>query len=94
MIEVFTGSHQHPCGKRQSHGSAPNRHSNPRNRGEAGDCGDSGIVEGLVVNVCDDGESSGEGLLAGRLDLLLWQQVAELTWRKILPSKSQYAMLG
>lgn len=77
MTEVFTVLHQDPCGERHSHDGAPNRHSNPRNHVEACHCGDSSVregtvVEGLVVNMCDDGESAGVGLLAGRLDLVLW----------------------
>lgn len=38
----------------------------------------SAVVEGLVVDICDDEAGSLEGLLTGRLDLLLGEEVAEL----------------
>jgi len=72
---VATVSHKDPCAEKHSDDGAPNDHWQPRNSSVR----EAAAAEGLVVNMCDDGESSCVGLLAGRLDLLFWQQVAELT---------------
>lgn len=45
---------------------------------EAGCRGNRGTAEGLVVGVGDDVQSSAVGLLAGRLDLVLWKLEGEL----------------
>lgn len=65
VLYIFTVLHQNHCDQRCSHD------------GEHQRCGDSSVrvgtaVEGLVVNIYDDGERSCKGLLTGRLDLLLW----------------------
>lgn len=88
LTEDFTVLHRDCSSEQHCQKSAPNRHSNPRSWCEAHHRGDSSVREGtvgerLVMDVCDDGQSSRVRLLTGRLYLLLWQQVAELTWKII-----------
>ena len=59
-------------------GKAGCQYGGPEGSSYTGGSDLSAVVEGLVVDIGDDEEGSFEGLLTGRLDLLLGEEVAKL----------------